>query len=72
MNLAPNDVVRILAAGGGVILDGSRHPVNDLVRFAAAAATGGCFLILQKSGSQPVNDLVRIASAGQGRVIFQG
>lgn len=71
MNKPPESLIRILAAGGGLRLDAGRYPPDMLVRFAAAAASGGAPLILENADSKPPDDLVRIAAAGEGRVMFE-
>jgi hypothetical protein len=67
---SPNDLVRILAAGGGMMLDAGSYSPDQLVQFAAAAGGAGCTLILQNSDQKSPNDLVNIGAAGRGRVIF--
>ncbi len=67
----PDTLVQILAAGGGVIVDGSQYPPDLLVRMAAAARGSGATLILRNADSKMPNDLVRIAAAGIGKVIFE-
>ena len=67
-NLALNDKVRLLAAGGSIEIIGQDTAVNDLVRMAAAAKTGEATLTIKAVGGFALNDLVRIAAAGKGFV----
>jgi hypothetical protein len=67
----PDTLIRVLAAGGGLRLDAGVYPPDVLVRFAAAASSGGATLILQNADSKVPDDFVRVAAAGRGRVIFE-
>lgn len=65
-----DDIVRIVANSGGVIVDASKT-TDDLVRIAANAAKSGATIIVRGAGSKTTDDLVRIAANGKGRVILE-
>lgn len=67
-NMALNDKLRLLAAGGSIEVLGQGTPLNDLLRLAAAAKTGESTLTVKSAGGFPLNDLLRIAAAGKGFV----
>ncbi|MFA9372386.1 MAG: hypothetical protein ACERIH_11815 [Labilibaculum antarcticum] len=70
MALTVDSLVRISAAGGGLILDCSGFTVDSLVRIAAATKTKGAKLTLFKVSGLTVDSLVRIGAAGDGNVVF--
>ena len=69
-NRVMSDLIKILAAGGGLTLDASNRVTSDLIRLAAAAASGNAQLCLTSISDRVMSDLVRIAAAGKGRVTF--
>lgn len=64
-----DQIVQIVAAGGGVIVDSSKM-TEQLVEIAAAAARSGALVIVKGADSKMTDQLVQIAAAGKGRVIF--
>ena len=64
------EIVRIVAAGGGFLLDGSNRSTEELVRIAAASRSKGARLEFAGLQFRPTIDLVRIAAAGGGNVVF--
>ena len=73
MLLEPNDIVSIVGAGGGVILDLNEihYTVTDLVSIAGASRSKGAKIILRNLPALKQADLVSIAGAGGGNVIFE-
>ena len=69
--LAVNDLVRIAAAGGGLILQAPGYSVSDLIRIASASSSKRARLILKSAARLSVDDLVRVAAAGGGCVSFE-
>ena len=65
-----DDLIRIVAAGGGVELDAGAKMTDDLIRIAAASQRSGAKVVIKNAGSKMTNDLIRIASAGKGNVSF--
>lgn len=69
--LRDDDLVRILAAGGGMKLPTAYKNTDALVRFAAAARAKGARLVFEVNSILTVDDLVRIGAAGGGAVSFE-
>ena len=70
MALTVDSLVRISAAGGGLILDSKGFTVDSLVRIAAATKTKGAKLTILNVSGLTVDSMVRISAAGDGNVIF--
>ena len=64
-----DQLLEILSAGGGIIIDASKT-TEQLVRLAAAAAHAGALMIVKNAGTKTTQQLVEIAASGKGRVIF--
>lgn len=69
--LRDDDIIRILAAGGGMRLSTAFKPTDMLIRFAAAAAGGGARLTFEVKTIMTVDDLIRVGAAGRGAVSFE-
>ena len=63
-------LIRIVANGGGLVIDGSSMATDDLVRIAANAAGKGSHIVVRNVGTKSIDELVRIAASGQGAMIF--
>jgi hypothetical protein len=63
------DIIRILAAGGGVSLD-SAMPTPDLIRIAANAGPETT-IIVRNAALKPTDDLVKISESARGCVLFE-
>ena len=63
------DILRIVAAGGGVILDGAT-PTADIIRIAASAGPETT-IIVRDAALKPTDDLVKISESARGRVLFE-
>lgn len=70
MAFTTDSLVRIAAAGGGIVMDCKGFTADSLVRIAAATKTNGTKVILTNLNGYTVDSLVRIGAAGQGNVIF--
>ncbi len=66
-----DDLIRIAAAGGGLVLNGAVRSTADLVKIAAAASGTGARLFIKGAWGKPTDDLVRIAAAGRGAIVFE-
>lgn len=64
------ELVRILAAGGGFAINAGHLAVPDLIRMAAAASGNGARLQLRGVDHISTEDLVSIGAAGSGCVEF--
>lgn len=65
-----NELMSILAAGGGITLRGSVRTTQDLMSLAAAARTGGARLILTEMQTRSTQEVLSISAAGKGHVEF--
>jgi len=65
------DLVRIMAAGGGFRINAEARASSDLVRIATAAVKGGGQLALIGMNTRRIEDIVDIALAGKGHVSFE-
>jgi hypothetical protein len=63
-------LVKVVANGGGVILDGSKFMSEGLIQIAANAAGKGSHVVIRNLAGFNLDDLVRIAANGKGAVIF--
>ena len=70
MTKMTDQLVRIVSAGGGMIIDGDGKMTDQLVRIAEAASQSGAKIIITNVGTKITDQLVRIATAGKGNVIF--
>ncbi len=70
MALTVDSLIRISAAGGGLIIDSKGFTVDSLVRIATATKTKGAKLTIFNVSALTVDSLVRIGAAGEGNVIF--
>lgn len=64
------DLMKIAAVGGGLVLDASGRDANDLLKIAAATSGGGGTLYLKNCGGIETTNLMFIASAGGGHVVI--
>lgn len=62
-------ILRIIAAGGNVVVDADKT-TDLLVKIASAAAEHGTNVTITNAGKKTTDLLERIAKAGQGRVTF--
>ncbi|MBN9545032.1 MAG: hypothetical protein J0I19_06140 [Alphaproteobacteria bacterium] len=69
-HLKADELVRIVAAGGGMKIDSRLHSPDDLTRIAAAASGKKAHIHFSNCVWLTVDQLTRIAAAGQGAVFF--
>jgi len=62
-------LIQIVTAGGGIIIDGSQ-PIDELVQIAAAAAGSGATVIIKNADAKTTHRLTEVAAAGRGNVIM--
>ncbi len=65
-----DDMVRVLAAGGGLVIDATYKSTDELVRIAAAAGHSGAALHIHNLHYKSIDDLVRIGAASKGKAIL--
>lgn len=66
-----DELIRIVAAGGGLRMHIGSRDTGELIELARAAQKGGSVLLLTGLSSRDTADLVEIAQAGRGAVIFE-
>ena len=64
-------LIRIVAAGGGLRIDGKARFTEDLIRIAAAASAKGARITISGMSTRGLEDLIRIGAAGKGTVSFE-
>jgi hypothetical protein len=69
MNRPIADILRIVAAGGGVFLDGTM-PTTDLVRVVSQAGSEA-HIVIRNTATKSTDDLVQSAERAWGRVVFE-
>jgi hypothetical protein len=62
------DLIKIAAMGGGLVLDASGRDANDLMRIAAVSSTT---LYLKNCGGIETTNLMLISAAGSGHVVIE-
>lgn len=70
MVLTVDQIVRVVAAGGGININAQGKTVDQVVRIAAAASTRQARIVIRNTAFFTVDQLVRIAAAGKGCVFF--
>lgn len=66
-----DELVKIAAAGGGLVVETGRRTTDELIRIAAAAKHSGATIIFRNVAVRKTDALMKIASAGKGKVIFE-
>ena len=65
-----DELVKIVAAGGGLVVEGGRRTTDELVKIAAAARHSGAYIVFKNTAMRKTDALIKIAAAGKGKVIF--
>ena len=68
--LLAEDLISIVAAGGGLDLDVGNRTSGELLRIASAASQSGARIIFRGLDGRMISELISIASAGKGAVQF--
>jgi hypothetical protein len=66
-----DELDKIAAVGGGLVLDASARGVDDLMKLAVLSAGSGSTLFLKDCGGFETADLMKIAAAGAGHVVIE-
>ncbi len=64
------DLMTIVAAGGGIIIDAKTKTTSDLIEIVSAAVRSGTTVIFTGLGSKTTSDLMGIGSTGKNHVIL--
>jgi hypothetical protein len=64
-----DQIAKIVAAGGGVVIDSSKS-TDQLRSIARTAAISGAMVIIKNAGKKSTDQLCHIASDGKGKVVF--
>ena len=70
LRFTPDQLVRIVTAGGGIEVRASSLSEDQLTRITAAASSSGATVRIKSAGAMTADQLVRIGTTGGGRVEF--
>ena len=68
--LNAEDLISIVATGGGLDLDVGNRTSSELISIASAASQSGARIIFRGLNGRMISELINIASAGKGAVQF--
>jgi hypothetical protein len=71
MNRSAEDLAKIMAAGGGLILDGQTRSTDELIAVVHAAVEHDSLLTIKNVGGKSTDELIKIAAASDGAVVFE-
>jgi DNA replication protein len=74
MNLSiktTDELAKIAAAGGGLVIEAGRRTTDELISIAAAAKRSGATVVFRNMAVRKTDALMKIAGAGKGKVIFE-
>jgi len=71
MNLSIQDLIQIIANGGGVEIDAANYSTQDLSHMAANARNSGAHLVFYNAQTKSTPELVQIAANGKAHVLFR-
>lgn len=69
MTISKEDAIKILKAGGGIIIDGMRFTPEDLYEMASAASIGGVLLLAENADKMSLADVKKLLSKGCGAAV---
>lgn len=70
MALTVDSLVKIVQAGGGLVIDCKVLNLDNLVRIANASKEKGATIILKNTSTLMLDTLVKISEAGAGNIII--
>jgi|GEM_PF-932994 len=70
MAFTVDSLIRIVAAGGGLIIDCHGYTLDSLIRIAAASSASGAKVILTNTAGFAVDSLIRIGAASNGNIVI--
>jgi len=71
MDRSTDDLVKIVAAGGGLILDAEGKSTDELMKIVRAAGKGEALVTIRNMGEKTTEELISLAAAGDGMVVFE-
>ncbi|UCD86972.1 MAG: hypothetical protein JSV01_04170 [Desulfobacterales bacterium] len=66
-----DELAKIAAAGGGLVVEAGRRTTDELIRIAAGAKHSGATVVFRNMAVRKTDALIKIAAAGKGKVIFE-
>lgn len=66
----PEDLMKIAAIGGSLVIDAESFAAEDMMKFAAVCKGSGAHLTLRHAASIADDNLFKIAAVGSGIVTF--
>lgn len=70
MALNCTDLIKIVQAGGGLIIDSKKYSATDVIKIANASNEKSP-ITLKNAAYFSTSDLIKIANAGKGNVFFE-
>jgi DNA replication protein len=71
MERSTDDLVKIVAAGAGLIVDGEAKSTDELIQIATAAGQSEAWVTIRNVAQKNTDELIEIAAAGDGAVTFE-
>ena len=65
------DLMKIVAAGGGIKIGTKQRSTEDLMRIAGATGHKGSRVIFAGMSHRSTDDSMRIGAAGKGHILFE-
>lgn len=66
-----DEIIQIIAAGAGVVVDARGKTKDELVEIVAAARTSGTTVTVTNVSTLTQDELIEIAAAGRGKVMVE-
>ncbi len=71
MERSIDDLVKILLAGGGLVLDAGKMSTDDLLKLADASVESDESVTLRNVSDKSTEELANIATQGEGNIVFE-
>lgn len=68
--MLPDSIIKIINAGGNVVVSADGTIVDNLEQYANAAKAAGTTVTIRKANIILLDSAIKIARAGAGKVIF--
>ena len=65
-----DELVQIVVAGGGFVINAGPRRTDELVQIAVAASKKGARVTFNGLGGRQIGEIVQIAVAGKGCIVF--